>query len=124
QVRSRSSKERPMQLASVLRARVYALVQIEDLNPRGTVYYPDIAEALVGRHEFKKFPTKVEDFDESKGIEFADGRAKDVVIDKVVILNSGIYVDTRADTTISEAILHEALEWLASDFGLTYSPEM
>jgi len=113
-----------MQLASVIRARVYALIQVEDLNPRGRVYYPDIAEALVARYEFKKYPTKIEDFDESKGIEFADGRAHDVVIDKVVILSSGIYVDTRDDTDASDAILHDALEWLASDFGLTYKPEM
>ena len=113
-----------MQLAAVLKARCYALIQIEDLNPRGSVYYPEVANALVERYEFKKFPTKIEEFDESKGIEFTDGRAQGIVIDRVVILNSGIYIDTLTETAASEAILHEALQWLSEDFGLVYTPEM
>lgn len=113
-----------MQLASVVKARCYGIFQIEDLNPRGMAYLPDIATALVERYDFKKFPTKVEDFDESKGVEFEHGRTTDIVIDKVVILNSGVYVDTRTETAASEAILHEALKWLSHDFGLIYSPSM
>lgn len=112
-----------MQIASVPLARAYAIFQIEDLNPTGTIYYPEIGEALVQRYGFQKYPSKPEDFDESKGIEFLEGRLGKVVIDKFVILNSGIYVDTMATTNLSEAVLEDALQWGATNFGVTFRPE-
>ncbi len=48
-----------MQLASVVLARAYAMFQIEDVNPSGTIYYPDIAAWLVDRFHFQKYPVKV-----------------------------------------------------------------
>jgi hypothetical protein len=113
-----------MQLASVLLARAYAVFQIEDLNPNGTVYYPEIATALVGRYGFQKYPSKPEEFDESKGIEFHDGRLRETVINKLVILNRGIYVDTGASTDVSEDILRDMLEWGETNFGFAFSPDM
>jgi hypothetical protein len=47
-----------------------------------------------------------------------------VAIDRLVILSSGIYVDTSADTDVSEAILQHALTWASSEFGVAYCPEM
>ena len=113
-----------MQLTSVLLARVYALFQTEDLNPKGTVFYPDVVKLLVERYEFNKYPTKEEELDESKGIEFHTGRSGTTVIEKVVILNSGIYVDTLASTDASEEILLDAMAWATKEFGLMFKPEM
>src|SRR5450755_2119308 len=98
-----------MRLASVVLARIYALFQIEELNPGGKVYYPDVVTWLVNGFGFQKYPTKLEDFDEAKGIEFVDGRMGDVTVAKLVILNSGIYVDTLASTDASEEILRQIL---------------
>lgn len=113
-----------MQLASVVLARIYALFQIADLNPVGTVYYPEVVEWLVRRHGFLKYPTKLEDFDESKGIEFIGGKAGNVTIEKMVILTNGIYVDTLASTEASEGILRETLGAAAEEMGIAYQEGM
>ncbi len=112
-----------MRLASVVLARFYAIFQIEDLNPGGTVYYPDVVEWLVQRFRFLKYPTKLEEFDESKGIEFASGKADGVTIEKLVILDGGIYVDTLASTDASEAILRETLTAAAKELGIYYQQD-
>src|SRR4051812_2824213 len=111
-----------MKLSAVLLARVFALIQVEDLNPRGKVFYPDIVKALVQKCGFSKYPTKIDEFDESKGVEFTLGKWDDTVIDKVVIYNTGIALDTRASTSRSEAILNEALSWLSDHIGLVSVP--
>jgi hypothetical protein len=113
-----------MKLASVLQARSYGLVEITELNPRGNLYFPDVVEALVARYRFQKYPTKFDDFDETKGIQFEGGVSEGVAIDKFVILNSGIYVDTAADTDASDAVLQDCLSWAASELGIVYRPEM
>ena len=113
-----------MQLASVLLGRAFALFQIEDLNPEGTIYYPDLAAGLVKRYGFQKYPTKPEDFDESKGIEFHTGRLGETVINKVAIFTGGIHVDTNASTDASEMILQDALTWAAKEFAIAFRPEM
>jgi hypothetical protein len=113
-----------MRLASVLLARYYGLVQIEDLNLNGTVYYPEVTAKLVERYGFMKYPTGADAFDETKGIEFNAGRAGKQVIDKLMILSSGVYLDTPIDTTTSEALWFEMMEWAVNEFGVTFSPEM
>lgn len=113
-----------MQLASVVLARIYALFQIEDLNPNGTVYYPDVVQWMVNRFGFQKFPTKLEDFDEAKGIEFAAGKAGDVTVEKIVILDNGIYVDTLASTDASEQILRETLREASQELGIYFHDDM
>lgn len=113
-----------MEIASVLLARYYGLVEIGDLNRDGTVYYPEVAAALVERYGFIKYPTKPEDFDESKGIEFISGRSGKRVIEKLVILNSGIYLDTLIDTATSEALWLELMDWAIEKLGVTFRPDM
>jgi hypothetical protein len=113
-----------MQIASVLLARYYGLVQIEDLNAGGTVYFPEIVAALVQRYGFMKYPIKPEEFDEEKGVEFLDGRAGKQVIDKIIILNSGIYLDTQTNTTVSERLWYELMDWSVETFGISFKREM
>lgn len=62
-----------MQLSAVLLARVVALFEIYDLNPRGTLFYPDLVAGLVDRFRFQKFPQKFEDLNEQSGINFFEG---------------------------------------------------
>ena len=113
-----------MRLSAVLLARYYGLIQTEELNPDGTVYDPEVVAGLVERYGFMKFPKAIEDFDESKGIEFAGGRIGKHVIEKLMIFNSGIYIDTQADTSTSQTIWYELLDWAIGKFGLTFRPEM
>src|SRR5882757_9746592 len=113
-----------MQLAAVTLARTLLFVESFDLNPRGKAYYPDIVQGLVEKCGFQKFPQKLEDFDENKGVEFLSGRWGDVTIEAVKIYGNGILLDTRVSTAESERIIGEALTWAASKFGLIYSPKM
>lgn len=113
-----------MELSAVIMARFFAFIETYDLNPRGRAYFPEMATALVNRYGFAKYPQKPEDFDESKGVVFQDGREGDITINQVQIFTNAIYIDTASSTDDSEKIFHEALTWLSKDFGLRYQPEM
>jgi hypothetical protein len=113
-----------MELASVVLARAMAWVEPIDLNPRGAVFYPDLTEALVARYNFQKFPQKLEDFDESKGVTFGVGRLGDTVIEQLVIYTFGIALDTRISTQESRRLLEEAFDWGRKELGFAYKSDM
>jgi hypothetical protein len=95
-----------------------------DLNARGKVFFPEILEALVKRCHFQKFPREYSELDERKGVDFLEGKWGEVTVDKLTLYQDGILIDTHSSTVDSERILHEALSWAASEFGVTYRPEM
>jgi hypothetical protein len=97
---------------------------MSDLNPRGKVFFPEVLEALVKRCHFQKFPKEYIELDERKGVDFLEGKWGNVTVDKLTLYQDGILVDTCSSTADSERILHEALLWAASEFGVTYRPEM
>ena len=113
-----------MKLSAVLLARVLAYVESADINPRGKTYFPDIAAALVERYRFQKFPRSLEDFNEATGVEFHEGHSGGTVIQKFVIWDSLLVLETRSNTDDSKRILGEMLTWGADKFGLHYQPEM
>ena len=113
-----------MELASVVLARAMAWVEPIDLNPRGAVFYPDLTKALVARYNFQKFPQKLEDFDETKGVTFGVGRLGDTVIEQLIIYTYGIVLDTRISTQESRRLLEEAFEWGRKELGFAYKPDM
>jgi hypothetical protein len=113
-----------MEISAVLPARVLLFVESFDLNPRGKAFYPEIVQGIVEKCGFLKFPQKLEDFDETKGVEFVAGRWGHVTIETMKIYNNGLLLDTRVSTAESERVLREAVSWAASQFGLTYNPKM
>ena len=113
-----------MELTSVLLARAVAWVEPIDLNPMGAVFYPDLVKSLVARYKFQKFPEKLEDFDETKGVTFNAGRLGDRVIEQLIIYAYGIVLDTRVSTQESKRLLEDAFEWASKELGLTYKPTM
>ncbi len=113
-----------MELTSVLLARAMAWVEPSDLNPRGSVRYSDLTKGLIDRYNFQKFPQKIEDFDEAKGITFGAGQLGDVVIDQLIIYAYGIVLDTRVSTQESRRLLENAFEWGSKEFGLSYKKDM
>lgn len=113
-----------MKLSAVILARVLAYVESFDLNPRGRAYYPDIARALVERYNFQKSPQSLEDFNEAKGVEFHEGLAGSSVIQKLVIWDSLLVLETRSSTDDSKRILGEMLTWGTEKFGLNYHAGM
>jgi len=113
-----------MELASILLARALAWVEPADLNPRGAVFYPDLIKALVARYHFQKFPQKLEDFDETKGVTFGTGRMGGTTIEQLIIYTYGIVLDTRISTQESRRLLEEAFEWGSKELGFAYRPDM
>jgi hypothetical protein len=113
-----------MELLSVLQANALAWIESAELNPRGAVFYPDLVQAIVARYNFQKFPQKVEDFDETKGVTFATGRLGNSIVEQLIIYRYGILLDTRSSTGESKRLLEEGLQWGSTELGLVYEPSM
>ena len=113
-----------MRLSAGLLARVIGLFDTAELNPRGAVFMPDLAQILAERFRFQIFPLKPEDFDREKGVVFTDGFYKDQVVDNLTIYKDGIKLDTRSSTENGRQILIENLTWLSKEHGLKYQDDM
>ena len=113
-----------MQLASVILARAIAYVESFDLNPRGKVFYPELVQSLVERYKFQKFPKGSDEFDESKGVVFEDGKFGSKIIQKFTIFTTLLALETRSNTADSQQLIEDMLIWAAKKFGLAYVPGM
>jgi len=113
-----------MEITAVMLARVVAFVEVQELNPRGKAYYPDIATALVKKFNFQVYPTKPEEFDETKGVRFAEGKFADGTVEQVQIFTHGLILDTRLSTDVSETLLYDTLVWAKSELGLHFDERM
>ncbi|HEY0704252.1 MAG TPA: hypothetical protein VGD60_15885 [Candidatus Acidoferrales bacterium] len=113
-----------MQVLAVILARALVFVDSFELNPKGAAFFPEVARSLVETCGFMKFPQKIEDFDEQKGVEFSTGKWGGVTIETLKIYRNGIMLDTRVSTDESKRIIGEALEWASSTFGVVYNPKM
>lgn len=79
---------------------------------------------LCSGFNFQGYPTKPVEFDESKGIQFTDGKFSDGTLDRVQLFTHGIVLDTRVSTDVSAALLHDTLLWAKSELGLHYEESM
>ena len=111
-----------MQLSAIILARVLAFVEAVDLNPRGTVFFPELTAALVESFRFQKYPRSLEEFDESKGVVFEEGIFDRRVIQKLTLWTNIIVAETRSSTDDSKSILEGILLWAADKFGINYVP--
>jgi hypothetical protein len=111
-----------MQRLAVLMARSLAFIETSELNQRGTLYFPAIAEEIKGRYGFIKYPREAKDFNLTDGIEFGDGKSMDgISIDRLAIWGGTLLVETQVSTDASRAILLEMLFWLRDEFGATFN---
>jgi hypothetical protein len=98
-------------------------IESVELNPRAKSFFPDTVKALVDRYGFLKYPQKLEEFDETKGITFASGRFNKQVIEQIQIFTYGLVLDTRISTEESKRLLEEALVWASDVLGINYDPK-
>jgi hypothetical protein len=112
-----------MKLSAVVLARVIFFIESVELNPHGAAYYPDIVKALVERYGFIKFPEKLQDFDEQKGVALIGGKYGDRTIQNITIYNWGLALDTTSSTHDSEELLIEALYWGNEHLRLQFSAD-
>jgi hypothetical protein len=113
-----------MELATILLAKAIGYVEMLDLDPRGKLYYPKLVEAIVQRYQFQRFPTKPEEMDEGKGVEFNDGYWDGLAVEKLVIYTNGLQVDTRSSTHDSRRLVEEGLEWFRDQFDMVFERSM
>ncbi|HXW93978.1 MAG TPA: hypothetical protein VEK33_25730 [Terriglobales bacterium] len=113
-----------MQLTSVPLARVLGFLEMTELNPRGTVFFPELLDKVIERFDFQKYPSPEQQLDLQKGVELFEGRWNGVNVSKLAIFDGALIVDTSTSTADSERIMEEALQWSASELGLNYRPGM
>lgn len=107
-----------MKFSAIELSRVLAFVDLNDLAPYGSISLAKIAPRIVEKLEFSSFPKTLEQFDESKGIVFADGLWNDIPVEKMTIYNNGIMMDTRKGTDVSFRVVKEIFDWAVIEFGI------
>jgi hypothetical protein len=106
--------------SAVILARVLAFIEYADLVSGARAPVGQLVQKLAERYGFAKYPKTVEELDLSKGIEFLEGASGDYPIQKLVIWDTLIVLETRITTAISKTIVEEMLSWAAKEFGLNY----
>ena len=112
-----------MKLAAIIQARTLAFIELYDLDPRGKAFFPDSITRIAERYGFLQVP-KPSEADEQKGVELKTGKHGDKVIDVLKIFETLLVVETHSNTSDSQAILEDMLNWGKKDLGLTFEPSM
>jgi hypothetical protein len=115
-----------MEVLAVRTARVIAHLNAEELNPAGRPIAHEYFNAFVERYQFIKRPTTADEIldAESKGISFELGKLDDIGIQKVVLFDWGVVVETSKSTDASEKVFQDILEWGAEKFGMSNRPSL
>lgn len=115
-----------MEVLAVRTARVIAQLNVEELNPAGRPIAHDYFNAFVEHYQFLKRPTTADEMldAQGKGITFELGKFGDVGINKLVLFDWGVAVETSASTEASEKVLQDMLDWGAETFGLSNRPSL
>ena len=115
-----------MQILAVRTARLIAYLNAEELNPEGRPLAHDYLNAFVERYSFIKRPTTPTEIldPEDKGITFELGKFANFAINKVVLFDTAVAIETAASTDASEEILQDMLSWGAATFGLSNRPDL
>lgn len=112
-----------MKVQAVLIARTLAFIDIQRLDPKGRIFFPELIKAITTEYSFQKPPEKPE-MDEKKGLEFRIGRTGDQTIDALKIFDGLVAVETHSNTTESAKIIQAVLLWASKKFGLAYEAGM
>lgn len=120
--RDKPDKHSAMELVSIALARIVAFLEVEALDPFGKTSTSEAISSLRERYLFSQVPRSFAEIDFSKGVELAEGRMGDLVIDKITLYTNGIMIDTRSSTEDSESVLLDLLNTAKEVFGATVQP--
>jgi hypothetical protein len=110
--------------SAVTLARVIRFVEIADLLSGARISLSELIQRTAERYAFEKFPKSFEESDlKDKGIEFFEGNSEFGPIQKFGIFNTGLVLDTRLDTGISQHILSDITMWGEKDLGINNVPQ-
>ena len=111
-----------MRQSAVLLGRVLGFIEIADLISGGKISVPELVRRLTERYSFEQFPKTFEQLDVKKGIEFHEGFSGEYPIQKFVIWDTLLAVETRVSTDVSKSIMEDILIWSSKDLGFNYKP--
>lgn len=111
-----------MELIAISLARFVGFLELQSFDPRGQLTTREALSALNNRYSFGKVPDGPQDFDFQKGVEFLDGRLGSIAIDKLVLYNNGVAIDTRSSTEDSEKVLQDILDEVRRRIGTVMLP--
>lgn len=109
-----------MRRSAVVLARVLAFIEYADLISGAKASAGELVQKLAERYKFAKYPKTAEELELGKGIEFLEGTSGSYPIQKLVVWDTLIVVETRISTAVSKTIIEEMLSWGAKEFGLNY----
>jgi hypothetical protein len=116
-----------MELLNVLKAQSTWLFDVNDLNPRGKFFLPEMLDWFRERYNFLKAPSSVTDLDETKGLAFKHGSfhlGSDQLVVEVTIYNDGLLANSYSSTQATDIFLDDALCTAAQEFQLNYRDTM
>jgi hypothetical protein len=117
-----------MQKISVGLARSIWLFDINELNPTGKSFFPEILLWLGEKYSFQTFPKSLAEKDETKkGFVFKTGEFQSddgPITVNFSLYGDGVVAETWSSTENGDAFLEELLRSAASKYGLAYRPEM
>lgn len=115
-----------MELLAVRTARLIAYLNAEELNPSGRALAHGFFNTFTERYTFLKRPMTADEILDShnKGVIFEAGKWGEIGIDKVVLFDWGIVIETSASTDACENVLQDMLNWGAETFGTTSRPNL
>lgn len=114
-----------MKLQSILGGRAVRLQRF--IQPLGGMHLSKVVAALQERYSFVKVPRALEEFDETRGVEFQHGKftvihdngPKDIVVDKFTVYTDGVVADTRSYTEDADAFIDDVIKWSISTLGIS-----
>lgn len=108
-----------MKISKYLVSYVVRFVMEETPGSPPTMYIGDLVNALKDRYRFLQVPTKIEEFDLQKGIEFIHGIfEKDQVIRKLRIHNNGIFCEAVLSTEVISDFIEDVFNWARQEIGM------
>jgi hypothetical protein len=102
---------------------VLAFVDVSDFSPRGGLFFPEVVKELVQHCSFQKFPGSLDEWKSEEGGQFLVGKLGKTVIEKMVLYNNGILVETRSGTSDSARVVEEVLDWAQGKFAMACGRE-
>jgi hypothetical protein len=93
------------------------IVYLTNVTRRGGgAFLPDVAQRVLQKYSFVKFPGVDELQKESQS--FSMGKFQDFQIDDLKVYSDGIIVAGKCDTDILSAFVTDLFGWIKTDFGL------
>lgn len=122
-----------MKLNSIIYSQ--AVRYLKGVIPGGGIYMPDLVNELRTRYGFLKFPTTLQEFDSSKGVNFEHGKFilpksnpsdpdKEVLITNLTIYNNGIIAGTGAPTDRADLFIDDLLKGGVERFKLQINSDI